>query len=95
MDTPLQLTTDIDPAGIAILAADGPLAADTAPQLTAAVDTALIHHRVTRLVVDLARVPRLDTVGLKTLLRARDAVLRAGATFRVMRPHRGCAGSST
>jgi anti-anti-sigma factor len=82
----LRITTDVDGHGVAILGVAGDLVTDTASQLTAAAAAVLTGHRVTQLVVDLARVARLDMDALHTLLRARDAVRQAGATFRVIRP---------
>ena len=82
----LRITTDVDEHGVAILGVTGELVADTARELTAAATAVLTGYRVTHLVIDLVRAACLDTVALSTLLQARDAVVQAGATFRVIRP---------
>ncbi|MFI6263093.1 STAS domain-containing protein [Micromonospora sp. NPDC051006] len=83
----MQITTDVDMNGVAILGPAGDLDADTGEDLTEVIATVLTHYRVTHLVVDLAQVSSLEPAALSTLLRARRMVLEAGATFRVMRPH--------
>ena len=83
---PLRITTDIDTSGVAILAVTGPLCADTGDRLTAAVSATISEQGLTRLVVDLAQVDVADKAALDVLLECRAAALRAGLTFRVIRP---------
>ncbi|MBV1850495.1 STAS domain-containing protein [Catellatospora tritici] len=80
----LQITTDVDQSGVAILGVVGDM--EDGADLTAAITATLDTHQVTQLVVDLARVSSLATAGLDALLRGRAAVLQAGAAFRVIRP---------
>ncbi|GIF01836.1 STAS domain-containing protein [Paractinoplanes rishiriensis] len=79
--TSVRITTDVDRCGVAIIAVAGELVMDTADDLTAA----LTAYRVTRVVVDLDRMPFLDMAALTALLRGRDAALRADASFGVIR----------
>lgn len=80
----LHITTDVDESGVAILGPVGDI--DDGADLTAAITATLNTHQVTQLVVDLVRVSSLAAAGLDALLRARAAVLQAGAAFRVIRP---------
>jgi anti-anti-sigma regulatory factor len=84
--TPMRITTDVNTSGVAILAVAGRLCADTADGLTAAVAAAVHGHRLTRLVVDLARVGDADENAINALLQGRATALQAGVTFRVIRP---------
>jgi anti-anti-sigma factor len=86
--TPLHITTDVDQQGIVILGITGDLVTATVGEFRAAAAAVLTRYRVTHVVVDLARVASFDIAALNTLLRARDTVLRAGATFRVIRAQR-------
>lgn len=80
----LQITTDVDDSGVAILGIAGDI--EDGADLTAAITATLDKHQVTQLVVDLVRVSSLAAAGLDALLRGRAAVLQAGAAFRVIRP---------
>jgi anti-anti-sigma regulatory factor len=84
--TSLLVTTDVDTSGVAILAVAGPLVADAGDSLAAVVCATLRQREPTRLVVDLARVGVADEAAIQVLLRCRAAALRAGVTFRVIRP---------
>jgi anti-anti-sigma factor len=84
--TPLRITTDVDPSGVAILAVAGRLCADTADGLTAAVVAVLRGHQLTRLVVDLARVNIADEAAINVLMHGRATARKADVTFRVIRP---------
>jgi anti-anti-sigma factor len=86
--TPLRITTDVDGRGVAILAVTGQLRVDAAERLAATIAAALTGNRVTRLVVDFARVSFLDVTAVSSLLQARAAALQAGASFRIIRPQR-------
>ncbi|MCA2217485.1 ANTAR domain-containing protein [Jidongwangia harbinensis] len=84
--THMQLTTDVDQDGIAVIGVAGELVVDTADALVAAIHAGLSAGLVTSMVVDLARVSFLDMAGLGALLRARAAALQAGASLRIVRP---------
>lgn len=84
--TPLRITTDVDQRGVATIGVVGELVMDTADELLTKITTTLGADHVTRVVVDLSRVSFLDMVALSALLRGRAAALRAGASFRAVRP---------
>jgi stage II sporulation protein AA (anti-sigma F factor antagonist) len=84
--TPLRVSTDIDQDGVAILAIEGGLHDGVADDLATAITAALTGRRLTHLVLDLARVPVIDATAVDSLVQARSQALRAGATFRVIRP---------
>jgi anti-anti-sigma factor len=86
--TPLRFTTDVDERGVLILGMIGDLCVGAASDLIAAITTALSGLHVTHLVLDLARVNFLDVAAVSALLHSRSVALRAGASFRVMRPQR-------
>jgi len=66
----------------AILCLSGPLVADQQSKLIATIDACLAEG-ITRIVIDMKRVPFIDSAGLETLQSLVPEFARKGADFRI------------
>ncbi|MFC0532743.1 STAS domain-containing protein [Phytohabitans kaempferiae] len=73
--------------GVAVVFLEGEIDMQAEDRVVAEIETALVGPQ-RDIVVDLSRVPFLDSSGVRALLRGREAAQRRGVQLRVRNPHR-------